>query len=240
MSVPVAGHDASWHSEMSLHQIVCQKSCHLKGREKFDCEADKAATSWWRLLVPEHTTVHQIDLQEPRHQQVPTIVLPRGQDASRGCSPPPDCLVHPTSDSGASEATFFPRAFSAAVPAFRLLWCVSVLAFVIVDFSQYCTSRCSSIYWYEVTLFWIYAQLVRSAFCFCFISITKPKWYQKTVRIQKTCNYRSCIILEIMKNLIGFDQWDTNETHCLCLESFLLSWGVFFQGMTTTRQQSVI
>lgn len=101
---------------------------------------------------------------------------------------------------------FFPRAFSAAVPAFRLLRCVFVLAFVIADFSQYCTSHWSSMYWYEVTLFWIYAQLVRSAFCFCFISITKPKRYQKTVRIQKTCNYRSCIILEIMKNLIGSDQ----------------------------------
>lgn len=118
-----------------LPKILPQGQKNLMGKQT-------RQTASWQLLVPQHTTVHYRDLQEPRSQQVPAIVLSRGQDASRGCSSPsrPLCSSHLRFSSFRSHFFFIPRALSAAVPAFRLLWCVLVLAFVIIDFSQYCTS----------------------------------------------------------------------------------------------------
>lgn len=107
--------EASWLRKMQgcpYTRLCAKKSCHLKDREKLDCrqelEADKTEASSWQLLVPECTTVHCVDLQEPcRYWKAPTMVLPRGWAASAGCSSPPDCFVHPASDSVASKATSF-------------------------------------------------------------------------------------------------------------------------------------
>lgn len=112
----------------------------IKDREKFDCGADKTETSSWQLLVPEWTTVQCVDLQDPcRCWEAPTMGLPRGGAASTECSSPPDCFVHPASDSVASKATQSILWSSATVYAFRLLTCIC-LSFPICLFSQYCTS----------------------------------------------------------------------------------------------------
>lgn len=77
-------------------------------REKFVCGADKTEASSWQLLLPECTSGHCVDLQDPcRCWEAPTMDLPRGQAASTGCGSPPVCFVHRASDSVASKVSFF-------------------------------------------------------------------------------------------------------------------------------------
>lgn len=82
----------------------------------------------------------------------PAMGLPRGPAASTGCSSPPDCFVHPASDSVASKATQSILWSSAYCISFRLLTCIC-LSFQICWFFTILHSNFVVV---SITVIWLY------------------------------------------------------------------------------------